>query len=89
MFKITTGHKLFQLVYGIFPLMPTKNLLPTSNSHFDQDFPPLVFSLVKWQNWNIWMKLAKKQQIGKVQSSETQHYGLNKTTKSRFFLWGT
>jgi len=39
-FKVTTGHTLFQLVYGLYPLMPTKYMLPTNNSHPNQDFSP-------------------------------------------------
>ncbi len=31
---------MFQLVYGLYPLMPTKYLLPTNNSYPNQDFFP-------------------------------------------------
>ncbi len=34
-FKVTIGHTPFQLVYGLYPMMPMENLLPTSNSHPD------------------------------------------------------
>jgi hypothetical protein len=40
-FKVTTGHTSFQLVYGLCPLMSTKYLLPTSNSHSNRDFSPV------------------------------------------------
>jgi hypothetical protein len=40
-FKVTTGHTSFQLVYGLYPLMPIEYLPPTSNSHLDQDFIPI------------------------------------------------
>jgi hypothetical protein len=39
-FKVTTGHTSFQLVYGLYPLMPIDYLLPTSNSHLDRKFSP-------------------------------------------------
>jgi hypothetical protein len=38
--KVTTGHTSFQLVYGLYLLMPIEYTLPTSNSHLDRDFFP-------------------------------------------------
>jgi hypothetical protein len=36
-----------------------------------------------------WGETHRRQQIGHVQGNGTQCHGLNKTTKLRFFLWGT
>jgi hypothetical protein len=30
-FKVTAIHTSFQLVYGLYPLIPTKDMLPTNN----------------------------------------------------------
>jgi len=35
-FKVTTRYTPFQLIYGLYPLMPMEYLIPTSNSHFNQ-----------------------------------------------------
>jgi hypothetical protein len=39
-FNVTIGRTLFQLVYGLCPLMLIKYLLTMSNSHLDWDFSP-------------------------------------------------
>jgi len=39
-FKVTIRHTLFQVVYGLYPLMPTKYLLHANNSYPNQDFFP-------------------------------------------------
>ncbi len=42
-FRVTIKHKLFQLVYGLYPLMLIKYLLFVSNSYLDQEFSPTHF----------------------------------------------
>jgi hypothetical protein len=39
-FKLTMGHIPFQLVYGLYPLIPMEYLLPMSNSHHGRNFFP-------------------------------------------------
>ncbi len=39
-FKVTTRHTSFQLVHGLYPLMPIEYLLPMSNLHLNQKFSP-------------------------------------------------
>lgn len=42
-FKVTTSHTLFQLVYKLHPLMPTKYLLRTTNPQTTKEFSKLEF----------------------------------------------
>ncbi len=39
-FKVTIRYTPFQLVYGLYTLMPIEYLIPTSNSHLNQNFSP-------------------------------------------------
>jgi hypothetical protein len=39
-FKVTIKHNLFQLIYGLYPLMPLEYMLFLSNSYLDKNFSP-------------------------------------------------
>jgi hypothetical protein len=88
-FKVTTGHTLFQLVYGLYPLMPMKYLLPISNSHFDQNFIPthiLTNHMTKLKmGWNP----QGGCKLDKYKVMEHNIMGITESQNKQISPWGT
>ncbi len=74
-FKVTTSHTLFQLVYMLHPLMPTKYLLPTTNPQTSDELSKLEFWQVDY--WNYRKTLM-----------ESCFMGTTKLQDFIFFPWG-
>ncbi len=56
-FKVTIIHTLFQVVYGLYPLMPTKYLFPMTESSFLPTFWLVVGTIGTFE----WKPLAGSQ----------------------------
>ncbi len=88
-FKVTTRHTLFQLVYGLYPLMPVKYLLPMNNSYVNRNFFPICI---------LTNHMAKFQHLDETHQEAIEWtctrqwntmFWVQQNHKLRLSLWGT